>query len=154
MSCRATSNLAWLESRLILDPSRASNSPPLAVLSRFVFIQEKKKKKSDKFAIHCLQIEDCYTLPDERSIINTVGTRRFEIIDKWNKDDYLVGKVRWLNDELPTTDEEIRYAGSLVHKLVHHVNHAKDHPRVLGALLKSVFLLEQKKKKKNKKFDH
>lgn len=83
-----------------------------------------------------LKIEDCHTLPDERSIIDTVGTRRFEILEKWNKDGYLVGKVRWLADKMPRTEEELRQAGHLVHKLVSFVNNAKDHISVLAPILR------------------
>jgi len=82
------------------------------------------------------QVEDCHTLPDERSIIDTVGTRRFEILEKWNKDGYLVGKVRWLTDKMPRTEEELRHAGHLVHKLVSFVNNAKDHMNVLAPILR------------------
>ncbi|CAJ1422196.1 unnamed protein product [Effrenium voratum] len=45
-----------------------------------------------------LHIESFNQLPDGRSQIKTLGTRRFEVLEWGEKDGYATGKVRWLED--------------------------------------------------------
>jgi len=52
----------------------------------------------------CLQITQYQGLPDGRSIINTVGTKRFKILEKWDVDGYVVGRVEYLEDILPSQE--------------------------------------------------
>lgn len=52
-----------------------------------------------------LRITEIKTLADGRSHICTVGERRFRILDKWDQDSYMCGKVEWI-DEDPVKPEE------------------------------------------------
>jgi len=53
-----------------------------------------------------LKISDVAYLPDGRSLINTEGARRFEVLSYSVKDGYNVAKVRYLVDEKVESDEE------------------------------------------------
>lgn len=46
-----------------------------------------------------LEISKLTLLPDGRSYIETKGTKRFRIMEKWEQDGYMVGKVQWIDDE-------------------------------------------------------
>lgn len=46
-----------------------------------------------------LEIKDIEFLPDGRSIIQTIGTRRFKVLEKGTKDGYNTAKVEWLVDK-------------------------------------------------------
>jgi len=45
-----------------------------------------------------LDITDLQVLADGRSFLNTVGTRRFKVLDKWLQDGYMNGKVQLFSD--------------------------------------------------------
>ncbi|XP_028406286.1 LON peptidase N-terminal domain and RING finger protein 3-like [Dendronephthya gigantea] len=51
-----------------------------------------------------LHISDVKFLPDGRSIIHTVGTKRFKVLERGMKDGYNTAKVEWLQDEIDETD--------------------------------------------------
>lgn len=53
-----------------------------------------------------LKISDIAYLPDGRSLINTEGVRRFQVISSEMKDGYNVAKVKWLDDEKVGSKEE------------------------------------------------
>jgi Lon protease-like protein len=53
-----------------------------------------------------LEISDCHTLDDGRSNINTCGSRRFKVLNTWDCDGYLCGRVEWL-DDLPKKDSDV-----------------------------------------------
>jgi Lon protease-like protein len=47
-----------------------------------------------------LHISSCNTLPDGRSYIETVGMRRYRILEIWEQDGYMMGKVEWIGRSL------------------------------------------------------
>ncbi|XP_031551541.1 LON peptidase N-terminal domain and RING finger protein 3-like [Actinia tenebrosa] len=53
-----------------------------------------------------LKIKEVAYLQDGRSLINTIGTRRFQLISHYMKDGYNVAKVKWLIDEVEDDKEE------------------------------------------------
>ena len=69
----------------------------------------------------CLSVRSCNTLPDGRSIIDTIGKARFRIVDNWEQDGYLVGKVVWLNDVLPSSEAERQQLQRTLQQLVDRV---------------------------------
>lgn len=46
-----------------------------------------------------LYINDAQFLPDGRSIVHTVGTRRFRVLERSMRDGYNTAKIAWLEDE-------------------------------------------------------
>lgn len=42
--------------------------------------------------------------PDGRSLITTVGERRFQVLERNTRDGYAVARIRFLSDEPPTED--------------------------------------------------
>lgn len=46
-----------------------------------------------------VEIRNSHTLPDGRSYVDTVGTKRFRILNRWIQDGYMVGKVEIFGDE-------------------------------------------------------
>ena len=57
-----------------------------------------------------LYINDVNFLPDGRSIVHTVGSRRFEVLERSLRDGYNCAKVLWLEDDLNETDyTELNY---------------------------------------------
>lgn len=46
-----------------------------------------------------MEIRSSQMLPDGRSYVETVGTKRFKILNRWIQDGYMVGKVVVINDE-------------------------------------------------------
>ncbi|EDO49921.1 predicted protein [Nematostella vectensis] len=53
-----------------------------------------------------LKIKDVQYLQDGRSIINTIGTRRFSVQSYNMKDGYYVAKVKWVKDDVEEDVEE------------------------------------------------
>eukprot|EP00435_Cladocopium_sp_Y103_P043661 s758_g12.t1 len=51
-----------------------------------------------------LYIKSFKQLPDGRSQIKTIGTRRFEVLEWGEKDGYATGRVRWVEDTKAATD--------------------------------------------------
>ncbi len=47
------------------------------------------------------------SLPDGRSYIDCVGTRRFRVLDKWEQDGYLCGKIEYFDDAPLESDEKV-----------------------------------------------
>ncbi|KAL6077208.1 LON peptidase N-terminal domain and RING finger protein 3, variant 2 [Balamuthia mandrillaris] len=56
-----------------------------------------------------LKITKHTLLPDGRSFIETIGTKRFKIVQKREQDGYIVGKIEWLEDELLNEQDMARY---------------------------------------------
>lgn len=54
-----------------------------------------------------LKIKEVAYLQDGRSLINTIGTRRFQVLSHYMKDGYNVGKVKCLFDEVEDDREEL-----------------------------------------------
>jgi len=52
-----------------------------------------------------LEIRDVQYLSDGRSIIDTVGGRRFRVLDRGARDGYNTAKVEFVQDEMPREDE-------------------------------------------------
>eukprot|EP00761_Pharyngomonas_kirbyi_P012152 gb/GECH01012179.1/.p1 GENE.gb/GECH01012179.1/~~gb/GECH01012179.1/.p1 ORF type:complete len:383 (+),score=89.15 gb/GECH01012179.1/:1-1149(+) len=52
-------------------------------------------------------IEDHHELPDGRSLLNTVGKRRFRILERSERDGYAVAKVQWIEDSVVSDDPEL-----------------------------------------------
>ncbi|CAK9034819.1 unnamed protein product [Durusdinium trenchii] len=52
-----------------------------------------------------LHIQSFKQLPDGRSQIKTIGTRRFQVLEWGEKDGYATGRVQWLQDAEATSDE-------------------------------------------------
>lgn len=48
------------------------------------------------------------SLPDGRSYIDCVGTRRFRVVDKWEQDGYLCGKIEYFDDQPLDTEEKVQ----------------------------------------------
>lgn len=46
-----------------------------------------------------LEIRDVQYFPDGRSVVDTVGSRRFRILRKGERDGYTTGVVEFLEDE-------------------------------------------------------
>jgi len=55
-----------------------------------------------------LQILDHQLAPDGRSYIDSVGIRRFRVLDRWEQDGYLCGKIEYIDDEPLDSDEKRR----------------------------------------------
>lgn len=55
-----------------------------------------------------LKIKEVAYLQDGRSLINTMGTRRFKLLSHDMKDGYNVAKVKWLVDEVEDDEEEVK----------------------------------------------
>lgn len=46
-----------------------------------------------------LEIRDVQYFPDGRSVVDTVGSRRFRVLSKGERDGYSTGAVEFLKDE-------------------------------------------------------
>ena len=51
-----------------------------------------------------LYINDVNLLPDGRSVVHTVGSKRFRVLERGQKDGYNTAKVAWLEDECNNVD--------------------------------------------------
>ncbi|TYJ58454.1 hypothetical protein B9479_000661 [Cryptococcus floricola] len=54
-----------------------------------------------------LEIQSVQMLPDGRSIVETVGTHRFRILEKGSLDGYTVGRIERMDDISPEEEEEM-----------------------------------------------
>ena len=52
-----------------------------------------------------LEIRDVQYFSDGRSVIDTVGGRRFKVLARGTKDGYDIAKVEFFHDNYPTEDE-------------------------------------------------
>ena len=48
-----------------------------------------------------LEIRDVQYLPDGRSLVDTVGGRRFSVLSRGSRDGYSTARVAWLQDDEP-----------------------------------------------------
>ena len=60
-------------------------------------IPEEGKEFADVGTI--LEIKEITVMPDGRSIIKTVGSQRFHVLERGMKDGYCTAKIKWLKDE-------------------------------------------------------
>lgn len=66
----------------------------------------------------CLaRITNIKLLPDGRSLIETVGQERFCILEKWEQDGYVCGKVKFINDEPPADQIELNILNDMRQKV-------------------------------------
>eukprot|EP01098_Paradermamoeba_levis_P004148 TRINITY_DN179_c0_g1_i1.p1 TRINITY_DN179_c0_g1~~TRINITY_DN179_c0_g1_i1.p1 ORF type:complete len:428 (-),score=85.93 TRINITY_DN179_c0_g1_i1:211-1494(-) len=82
------------------------------------------KKEGNHWVPHgigtTLRILDVKPLPDGRSHICTVAERRFKILEKWDQDGYMCGKVEWYDEDevKPEEREEFDALCSSIKSLV------------------------------------
>jgi ATP-dependent Lon protease len=63
------------------------------------------KKSGKAFSIGCTtEVKQTFYLPDGRININTQGLQRFKLLEITEHQPYLVGLIKWLVDEPPSTD--------------------------------------------------
>lgn len=94
------------------------------------------------YDIGCLvSISSIQTLIDGRSFVQCKGTRRFRVLEKWEQDGYLMGKVQWL-EERPIQSHErnefevtVREARTLLNSLLAGERTLKDPAIELQTLL-------------------
>jgi len=70
-----------------------------------------------------LEIQDVSYFPDGRSVVNTIGGRRFKVISRSMRDGYDTAKVEFIADELETESEAQRSLAILenrVYDIAHH----------------------------------
>lgn len=72
----------------------------------------------------CMDITQCETLPDGRSLIQTTAIKRFKIIERSLTDGYWVARVEFLKDVLPQNEQELKLALSLVSRVYTLLNQA------------------------------
>ena len=53
-----------------------------------------------------LEVRDVHYFPDGRSLVDTIGGRRFKVLDRSRRDGYNTAKVEFLQDD-PITDEQL-----------------------------------------------
>lgn len=57
--------------------------------------------------IRCNAHSRAQALPDGRSYVDCIGTRRFRVLERWDQDGYLCGKVQYFDDE-PLANEDAK----------------------------------------------
>lgn len=72
----------------------------------------------------CMEIQQCETLPDGRSLIQTKAIKRFKIIERSMVDGYWVAKVEFLEDVLPSNERELKLAQDLIKRVKQLVSQA------------------------------
>ncbi|KAL6077074.1 LON peptidase N-terminal domain and RING finger protein 2 [Balamuthia mandrillaris] len=60
-----------------------------------------------------LQIKRVNHMSDGRSHIETTASKRFRILDKWETDGYMMGRVEWFEDEGMTIEEEAEFQSTV-----------------------------------------
>jgi len=62
------------------------------------------------YDIGCLvAITSIQTLIDGRSFVQCKGTRRFRVLEKWEQDGYLMGKVQWIEEQPIQPNERLEF---------------------------------------------
>lgn len=62
------------------------------------------------YDIGCLvSISSIQTLIDGRSFVQCKGTRRFRVLEKWEQDGYLMGKVQWIEEQQIQPHERLEF---------------------------------------------
>ena len=59
-----------------------------------------------------LEIQSVQMLPDGRSMVETVGTHRFKLLEKGSLDGYTVGRIERIDDVTPEEDAQLQEAES------------------------------------------
>lgn len=61
----------------------------------------------DNFADYgtMLEIRDVQFFPDGRSIVDTIGGRRFKVVSRGKRDGYSTAKVEFIFDKMPPAEE-------------------------------------------------
>ena len=52
-----------------------------------------------------LEIRDIQYFPDGRSVVDTMGGRRFKVLERGTKDGYATAKVEFVHDVIPNGQE-------------------------------------------------
>lgn len=65
----------------------------------------------------CMEVIQCETLPDGRSLIQTKAVQRFKVLERTMTDGYWVAKVEYLPDVLAHTDQELHTLQNLIKKI-------------------------------------
>lgn len=66
------------------------------------------------YDIGCLvSINSIQTLIDGRSFVQCKGTRRFRVLEKWEQDGYLMGKVQWIEEQPVMPSERAEYEATV-----------------------------------------
>lgn len=61
-----------------------------------------------------LEIRDVQYFPDGRSVVDTIGGRRFKVLSRGKRDGYSTAKVEFLSDK-PAYEEELQSKGLLIY---------------------------------------
>jgi Lon protease-like protein len=72
----------------------------------------------------CMEVQQCETLPDGRSLIQTKAQKRFRILERSMVDGYWVAKVEFIDDVLPKDERELKLAQDLIRRVKQLVGHA------------------------------
>ena len=89
---------------------------------QFGLVQVKEDANSpDGYSIFsvgcCMEIEQCETLPDGRSLIQTVATKRFKIIERSMTDGYWVAKIDIIPENIPSNEEEFNILKEIISRI-------------------------------------
>ena len=52
-----------------------------------------------------LEIRDVQFFPDGRSLVDTIGGRRFKVLSRGKRDGYCTAKVEFIYDKMPPAEE-------------------------------------------------
>lgn len=75
-----------------------------------------------------LQILDFSQLPDGRSLVKTIGTRRFQVLKWGEKDGYSTGTIKWIQDaDEPDCPEVVKQLSPDVLELQSHIDRLLNH---------------------------
>ena len=66
-----------------------------------------------------LHIGHVQYLPDGRSVIHTVGGRRFHVVSHSMMDGYPIAKVKWIRDTADTEPESLAQLNTICYNLLH-----------------------------------
>ena len=89
---------------------------------QFGLVQVKSDEGSpDGFSIFnigcCMEVNQCETLPDGRSLIQTKSLRRFRVLERNMTDGYWVAHVEFLDERLPANEQELKLTKELITKV-------------------------------------
>jgi hypothetical protein len=54
-----------------------------------------------------MEIRDVHYFPDGRSIVETIGSKRFRVVSAQQVDGYYIGDIEIVHDEIPSKSSEI-----------------------------------------------
>ena len=68
-----------------------------------------------------LEIRDIQYFPDGRSVVDTMGGRRFKVLDRGTKDGYHTASVEFLHDVVPEGQELLGKIHLIFWKIINHI---------------------------------